>query len=172
MNSAKSTRNGPMTEAPVDVPAVTERRYHDDPGLKPGAAAKRHHTDRFRRTKGGSLILEKWTNAKSGYVGYLTGRGHTSIEIARILADGTIPETIRGVWRRWGLPRTETNGLRCVILQIPLRPTQRGRIATRARAVGITPEEWAWRVLICAASGDLYAAITDGRFDKPADKRS
>jgi hypothetical protein len=36
-------------------------------------------------------------------VGYLTGRGFTSKKIAEVVGDGTIPETVRGVWRRWGL---------------------------------------------------------------------
>jgi hypothetical protein len=39
-------------------------------------------------------------------IGYLTGRGFASVKIASVLGDGTTPETVRGVWRRWGL----TNG--------------------------------------------------------------
>jgi hypothetical protein len=52
------------------------------------------------------------------------------------------------------------------VLPVALSVDARRRLGIRAKKVGITPEEWIRRILISAVDDDLYAAVTDGRFDK------
>lgn len=83
--------------------------------------------------------------------------------IAKILADGTTPGTIRGLWRSWGLPKLVG---RQAVVPVVLTSSERKLLERRARRVGVSPEEWARRVLIGATQGDLYDAVTDGAFDQ------
>jgi hypothetical protein len=150
-------------DRPADAASVTTRNYHDSPAAKPLGPGKRKHWQRYKLP---TSFATAWTNAKAGYVGFLTGRGYTSPEIEKILADGTSRETVRGMWRRWGLPLPETGGRRCAVLPVALSVDARRRLGIRAKKVGITPEEWIRRILISAVDDDLYDAVTDGRFDK------
>lgn len=150
--------------------AIVYREYFDSPNTRPLNKQKRHYTDRFVIHR---LLVKGWSNAKCAHVAYLTGRGYLSHEIEKILNDGTIAATIRGQWRRWGLPIPEKGGKRCYILPVVLTLGTRTKLSARARKVGISPDEWIRRVLLSAIDDDLYVAVTDGRFDpKPEGKKS
>jgi len=140
---------------------VGRRHYHDSGALKTHPA-KKHFTEKFRA----SMTVERWTNAKSAFVAYLTGKGRTAPQIAAELADGTIPETIRGMWRRWGLPMETARGRTYCAVGIWLSKSERSVLGNRALARGISPEEYLRRIAVCAVADDLYDAVTDGRFDQ------
>lgn len=123
---------------------------------------KRHSSERYRATQ---LIVERWTNAKSALVAYLTGKGHTSVQIAEMLNDGTRPETIRRMWKLWELPLDSTGGRHRATVPVPLFAHERVALAILAKKVGVSPEEFLRRISICVISDDLYGAVTDGRFD-------
>ncbi|WP_420408664.1 hypothetical protein [Hoeflea sp.] len=121
--------------------------------------SKRHWTERYRAS---GLLIERWTNAKAAYVGFLLGQRKMTTEISRILSDGTSPETIRTMQRRWKLPKLGTKSGHF----IELTPVQLSRLESQAKEIGVPPEEWARRVLVCAIEDRMYEAVTDGRFDK------
>ncbi|PWJ79786.1 hypothetical protein C7441_11463 [Pseudaminobacter salicylatoxidans] len=122
---------------------------------------KRHHTERFR-----GRLVERWTNAKSGYVGFLTGQGYSSVEIEKIMADGTSAPTVRGLWRRWGLPLSELRGDRRNPVTIQLTYSQRAKLVRLAEKRGLTRQEYLRRIAVCAIADDMYEAVTDGEFDE------
>ncbi len=123
---------------------------------------KKHHADRFRGSK---LFVERWSNAKAAHVAYLTGKGASSTEIANILNDGVHSATIRAMWRRWRLPMTPTGGRHVATVPVPLMARERTLLTQRAKKLSIAPEEYLRRISVCALSDDLYAAVTDGRYN-------
>lgn len=151
----------PQPEPKVDAQGIGYREYHDSPA----GSRKRHHTERFRDLSNAKRLVERWTNAKAGFVGFLTGRGYTSTEIERIINDGTSKDTVRGLWRRWGLPLTETGGRRCFVVPVPLKQVTRQQLTRRARQAGVTPDEFLRRIIISVVEDDLYKAVVDDRFD-------
>lgn len=120
-------------------------------------AERRHLADRMRRP---DLFAERWDKAKSFIVGFQTGRGASSAEIADILADGTRSFSVRAVWRRWHLEalvgHRGTDNCSVVLVD----GETRRQVTKLAAAQGITPDEWVRRVCICAIEDDLYRAIT------------
>jgi len=104
---------------------------------------------------------QKWTARKIGQIGFWTGRGRSSREIAEILDDGTDPATIRAVWYRWHLPR-RSRAQKAVYVTIPMSYEQRHRINKRAKRLNIPPEKFILDTAYHAAKGDLYRAIVDG----------
>lgn len=101
-----------------------------------------------------------WSNRKALQVGFLTGRGHQSHEIADILADGTTSHTIRKQWYRaklgkLGKKRNE------VEVRIVLTSYQRKALGILASALGIPAEEWLRRIVAAAIKDDMYNAIVD-----------
>jgi hypothetical protein len=130
---------------------------------KPYFPPKRAKTDRFRIP---GLAVERRTNAWAALVGFLTGRGYMSNEIEKILADGTSRETVRRMWKLWGLPLSETGGRRKISVPIELSVRERQILADRARRRGIAPAEYLRRIATCALTDDLYDAVTDGKFDR------
>jgi len=123
---------------------------------------KRHSSERYR---GAQLLVERWTNAKSALVAYLTGKGHTSVQIAEMLGDGTRPETIRRMWKLWALPVDSTGGRHRATVPVPLFAHERVALAIHAKKIGVSPEEFLRRISVCVISDSLYHAVTDGRFD-------
>jgi hypothetical protein len=120
---------------------------------------KGHHADRFR---GQGLFAPRWTAAKAAMVGYWTGRGYSSPEIAELLADGTVSSSIRGIWLKWdlgkyGLPAVANRGS---IVPVELTLGERQRLERRAKRLKITPAEWLERVIGCAIDDDMFGAIT------------
>lgn len=111
------------------------------------------------RQRGGHAFIETWTNARAALIGFLTGRGYSSIAIAEVIDDGTLPATIRLMQRKWSLHSAGYSGDQ-VVLSIPLTSKQRANIAARAAQRGLSVEEYCRRVLVCASMPvDLYEAI-------------
>lgn len=161
-------------EAPPIAPSMAAlagegiqyRHYFDAPASKPLGKGKRFHTDRYDVHR----PILAWSNAKCALVGYLTGRGYTSGEIARILHDGTSKDTVRGQWRRWSLPLPEVAGQRVSVLPVALGRGPRHKLTKRARQVGIAPDEFLRRIIVCVLDDDLYQAVVDDRFDPKPEK--
>lgn len=115
----------------------------------------RPRTDRHR---GGYAFVEKRTNSWAAFIGFMLGRGHSSEAIAEMLDDGTEGGTVRGMAQRWGLPTwgRKSDGF----IVIPVTQRQRANIHARASQHGLSPEEFARRILACSTSPtDLYDAI-------------
>ena len=100
---------------------------------------KQHHSDRFR---GGIQFIERWTNAKAAFIGFLAGRGYSSAAIAEALGDGTTPATIRRLWRKWHLPKTRG------FVVVPMGIRERANTAARAAQHDLTIEEYCRRMLV------------------------
>lgn len=128
--------------------------------LTPATLAKVPRTQRFRAP---TLKVERRTNAWSGMVGFLTGRGFTSQRIAAVVGDGTSPETVRGVWRRWGLTNNDKRANDLVPIALSTHET--ALLQKRADALGVAPDEWLRRVASCCIRDGLYDAVTDGKFE-------
>jgi hypothetical protein len=107
-----------------------------------------------------------WPHSKVAIVGYLTGAGATATQICEELNDGTHPGTVRKLWQRWKLPLVDTGGRRKVPVPIGLTAIQRSVLRSHAQAEGIVSEEWLRRIAECAIQDGLYAAITDGKYEK------
>lgn len=122
----------------------------------------RGETERFRAPE---LFVERWTNAKAGIVGFMTGQGRTSVAIAEMIADGTNAATIRALWKKWGLPIDKSGGRRRGNVPVSLTIHQRKLLSKRAKQINIMPEEYLRRIVVCAIEDDLYGAVTDGKFD-------
>lgn len=104
-------------------------------------------TDRHR---GGYAFIERWTNAKAAFIGWLLGRGYSSVAIAEVLDDGTDDATVREMARKWALrvPKMRSDE---VYLVVPVTVRQRANIQARAQQEGLGPEEWARQLLVCGA---------------------
>lgn len=118
---------------------------------------KKHHTDRIRAP---GTVIERWTNAKAGYVGFLTGQGKSSIDIEAILRDGTSAATIRRMQKLWRIPMHEVK--RGYI--VPLSYHKRRLAEQQAAALRISTEEFLKRICECTIGDGLYQAVTDGRY--------
>jgi hypothetical protein len=141
------SRNNRFT-LPLESPGeVTFADYHDAPSGE--------------RKEIGRPLPPNWSNEKAALVGYMAGRGDTSREIAAALADGTSRETVRGMWRRWGLPIPIKGGRRCFILPTAMDIQTRAILTIRAEAAGVSPTEFIERVLKCVVRDDLYNAVVD-----------
>ena len=108
---------------------------------------------------------KRWSQSKAAHVGFWTGKGRSSREIAEILADGPTGHTIRRQWYNWRLP-SHGRAQKLVFFNVPMSYHDRRVINRRAKKIGIPPEEFIRRVSLCAAMDDLYQAVTDGRFTK------
>lgn len=127
------------------------------------APAKRKRAPRIKehaheRLRGGPLFVEHWTNAKAAQIAFKTAQGRTSTVIAAELADGTMPETIRAMWKKWNLAYVGGD----VPVQVPLSGPRRTLLSKRAAAVDMTPEQWAQQILDFAIRDDLFNAIVAG----------
>lgn len=120
---------------------------------------KRHHSERFRSPQ---FLVERWTNAKAGIIGFYVGQNKTSVEISTILRDGTSDTTIRRMVKLWRIPRHEAR--RGYLVE--LTPYKRKLLLQQAGKLGITPEEFLMRISDCVIGDRLYEAVTDGRFDR------
>jgi hypothetical protein len=124
-----------------------------------GLQTKLRPTDRFR---GGRQYVETWTNARAALIGFLTGRGYSSVAIAESMDDHTSPATIRDMQKKWQLHSAGFSGDQ-VTVSIPLTVRQRANLADRAAQRGLSIEEYSRRMLICASMprdryGDLVPA--------------
>lgn len=114
----------------------------------------RPRTSRFR---GGHAFEERRTNAWAAFIGFLLGRGYSSVAVAESLADGTDDATVRLMAKKWGLRAGRDNKAN---LSIPLTVLQRAHIAARAGQNGLSVEEYCRRMLVCGAMPkDRYSEI-------------
>jgi len=121
---------------------------------------------RTSRSRGGVSYVERWTNAKAGLIGFLTGRGYSSRAIADVLDDGTSPESVRSLQQKWSLHSAGYSGDEVMIV-VPLSGQQRSRLHAWAMRRGMSIEEYARRILICSSMPtDMYDAIVpEGQFE-------
>lgn len=111
--------------------------------------------------KGHPPFDPRWPNTKAIKVGWLSGRGNQSPDIARILNDGTTPETIRLMLQRAQL---EVFGRGRYVVYVPVRLTRYERtvLGRLAEARGLTIEQWMHDIVVHAGiPQDLYDAVVD-----------
>lgn len=114
---------------------------------------------RTSRQRGGHAFTESRTNAWAGMLGFLTGRGYSSVAIAEALGEGTSSETVRRMWTLWGL-RGRGLKSREVCIMVPMRERERANLTARAEQHGLSLEEYCRRMLICGSMPkDRYADI-------------
>jgi hypothetical protein len=104
--------------------------------------------------------------------GYWVGKGFTFREAAKRVGANTHPQSIQGLARQAGIkPPPKAAG--CMNYEYTVRLTvhERGELTARAIEAGVDPEEWLRRVSSCAIVDSLYGAVTDGRFDPPAERQ-
>lgn len=120
---------------------------------------------RTSRWRAGKPFEEKKTNAWAALVGFLLGRGYSSPAIAEVLADGTRPETVRDMSKKWGLPSWGKSQEYFVVVQ--LKGRDRAHLTTRAAQHGLGMEEYCRRLLICGSMPrDRYHDIVPpGQFE-------
>ncbi len=101
---------------------------------------------RTNRQRGGHAFEERRTNAWAAFVGFLLGRGYSTVAIAEALDDGTSDATIRTMARRWSLPHwgKKSDGF----LVVPMTERDRAHVFARAAQEGVGPEEYCRRLLI------------------------
>ncbi|SFV32249.1 hypothetical protein SAMN05216456_1585 [Devosia crocina] len=117
---------------------------------------------------GAPVFLERRPQAWAGMVGFLAGRGYSSVAIAERLNDGTHPATIRAmVTRRWKLRPPGARKGRMVDVMVPMRAKERAAIEKNAAARGLTSGEYCRRMLVCASMPrDRYGEfVQQDRFD-------
>lgn len=117
----------------------------------------RPRTSRFR---GRHTFEERQTNAWAAFIGFLIGRGYSSIAVAERLNDGTDDAEVRRMAGYWGLPTwgRSNDG----VIRISTTTRMRAIWQKRAAQHGLSMEEYCRRILICAAMpADLYDAIVD-----------
>lgn len=105
---------------------------------------------RTHRNRGGNAFTETRTNAWAGMLGFLTGRGYSSVAIAESLGEGTSPETVRRMWTLWGL-RGRGLKTREVCVMVGIRERERAYLTDRAAQHGLSLEEYCRRILLCAS---------------------
>jgi hypothetical protein len=93
-------------------------------------------------------------------VGYQLGRGRMATDIALELGDGTSGRLIRRM-RDWAGLKEFGNLPGSTSVVTRLNSHQARLLRKRARAQGMTTEEWLQRVGVKAIEDDLYEAIVD-----------
>jgi hypothetical protein len=123
---------------------------------------------RLSRHRGGNAFVERKSHAWAGLIGFLAGRGYSSVAIAETLADGTHPATIRAlITKRWFLrPPASPKGAATCEFVISMRAKDREALARRAASRGLSVEEYCRRILVHSSMPkDRYRDIVDDRFD-------
>lgn len=100
------------------------------------------------RQRGGVAFVERWTNARAGVIGFLTGRGNSSCAIAERMGD-TDAATIRRMWSLWDLADLGHNG-RAPEVVVPMAPRDRAHLAAAAAGKGLTIEAYCELILVSA----------------------
>jgi len=88
----------------------------------------------------------------------MSGQGFTSVAIARALADGTLPGTIRVQLQRAGLSKAQGT-----VMPLRLSTYELTRLDAFARDRGMDPPDWLREVIraILTNPNDMYDAIVD-----------
>lgn len=101
--------------------------------------------------------MERWTNAKSAWIGFKLGQQMSSVAIEKEIADGTSAATIRRMIYLWKLP---VQGMRRGIV-VQLTKASKAKLEKLAARRGMTPEQYLDRLCHHAIRDDLYSAIVD-----------
>ena len=101
------------------------------------------------RQRGGVAFVERWTNARAAVIGFLTGRGNSSVAIADTLGDDTDAATIRRMWALWDLEQFGHDGTDPLVV-VPLKPRDRSHLAYAAARAGMTIEAYCEAVLVAS----------------------
>lgn len=104
---------------------------------------------RTSRWRGGSAYVERRTNAWAAFIGFLLGRGYSSIAVAELLDDGTDDGTVRRMAGIWGLPTWGRK--RDGVIAVPVTQRMRANLMARAKQHDIGLEEYCRRMLVCGA---------------------
>jgi hypothetical protein len=101
---------------------------------------------RTSRWRPGHSFEERRTNAWAAFIGFMLGRGYSTVAIAEKLDDGTTDATIRTMARKWDLPcwGKKSDGF----LVIPMKERDRATITARAGQEGLGIEEYCRRFLV------------------------
>jgi hypothetical protein len=120
---------------------------------------------RTSRWRGGFAFIEHWTNAKAALIGFLLGRGYSSVAIAEVLDDGTDHATVRKMAQRWDLPSWGRRSDGFIV--VPMKQRDRATIAARAAQEGIGQEEWCRRLLVSGAqnSATYRSVVKEDQFE-------
>jgi hypothetical protein len=111
---------------------------------------------RTSRHRGGTAYIERRTNAWAAMIGYLTGKGYSSVAIAAAV-EGTSAATVRRMWRLWGIPVPRSS----IVIDIGSR--ERANLAKRAEQHQLSIEEYCRRLLVHGSMPkDRYRDIVDG----------
>lgn len=101
-----------------------------------------------------------WSRRKVALVGFYSGQGKSSEQIAWAIADGTSSHSIRRQWRRWELPFVrQPGGAPVVFVPVRLNVKLRARLVGLAETRKLSPEEWLRRIVAAAIKDDLFEAI-------------
>jgi len=122
---------------------------------------------RLTRDHGGHAFKDQRPAKWAGMIGFLAGRGYSSVAIAEALGDGTMPETIRAmITRRWKVVPPHTPGTPVEIV-IGMRKRDRTGIEKRAAEHGLTTEEYCRRILVHGSMPkDRYREIVGDLFER------
>ncbi len=120
----------------------------------PNRGVKRHYSERFRFR---GAKVERWTNAKSAVIAFHLGKGMTSVDVSKMLGDGTSPETIRRMETLWGLPK-RGRGRK---FQINVSQFRRKQLERHAKRKGVAPETLLERVCDLVLKDNMVDAVLD-----------
>jgi hypothetical protein len=125
---------------------------------------KKHHSERFVAP---GLWVERYSNAKCGFIGFYLGQAKTYVEVAEIIGDGTSSDTLRRMVALWKLPVDRAR--RGFIVNMTTH--KKRKLAAKCEQLGIEPEEYLRRIAEAVIGDDLYDAVTDGKFDNKGSTR-
>lgn len=101
----------------------------------------------------------KWTSQQCAMVGFLCGRGETSVSIARKL--GLNDASIRRMTSQWDLPKAaDPHGDR-VTVPVILGKSLRSAISSKAEEKGIQTDELVEMIMSVLVKDDLWGAVLD-----------
>jgi hypothetical protein len=98
-------------------------------------------------------------------LGMLRARALPSSEIAKIIGHGATADSVDAMAQALALPRVQRGLAR---IEIPVAIGTLSPLGQRACEEGVDPAEWCRQVAVAAIRDDLYATITDGKFDQKA----
>jgi hypothetical protein len=119
------------------------------------------------RQRGGNSYTESRPNTWAATIGFMLGRGYSSVAVADTLKDGTLPATIRAIAiKRWKLPGYGSAGDRWpVVIAMPKK--ERRDLTLAAAHHGLPIEEYCRRMLICGSMPrDCYRDVVGSTFDQ------
>lgn len=101
----------------------------------------------------------KWTNQQCAMIGFLSGRGETSVAISKKL--GINASSIRRMNSEWDLPKAaDPHGDR-VTVPVILGKSLRSSISAKAEEQGLQTDELVEKVMRILVKDNLWSAVLD-----------